>query len=133
MNTVSDRTSVGGLRLRGGGIFTVGGMGDMSDNRPLSELFEEIANQWVDAKAAADLLEDCKSAYFSEQMQLYPDMAVSRAEILVKSSEEWKNYVEKTVAARKRANLYWVKVETLKMRASEWQSQEANQRIQARL
>src|SRR5262245_45079932 len=105
----------------------------MTDNRPLSELFEDIAEQWVDADAAANLLEDCKSAFLAEQMQNYVELPVNRAEGLVKASAEWKDYVEKTVRARKLANLYKVKMETLRMRFQEWSSQEANERIKARL
>src|SRR5260370_42627632 len=95
----------------------------MTDNRPLSEFFEEVAEQWVDADAAASLLEDCKSAFLAERMLLHSDLPVNRAEGLVKSSPEWKDYVEKTVAARRLANLYKLKIEALRMRFSEWQSQ----------
>lgn len=105
----------------------------MSDNRPLSEIYSEIGASWVDADAAANLLEDCKSAFLSQKMLLHPDVAVNKAEMLVKGSREWEDYIHKTVAARKRANLLKVQMETIRMRFSEWQSQEANERVQARL
>lgn len=102
-------------------------------NAPLSQQYYEIAHQWVDADAAASLLEDCKSAFLSQKMQMYANQAVSKAEALVKASPEWRDYIEKMVNARKAANLLKVKMETLKMRHSEWQSEEANNRTQARL
>ncbi len=103
------------------------------DNRPLSQIYSEIAHQWVDADAAASLLEDCKSAFLSQKMQMHSMLPVSKAEALVKASPEWEDYIEKMVNARKQANLLKVKLETIKMRHSEWQSEEANNRAQARL
>lgn len=108
-------------------------MASPSDNRPLSEIFSEIAESWVDADAAASLLEDCKSAVLAEKMLVYADLAVSKAEMMVKGSPEWRDYIEKTVAARKRANLLKVQLETIRMRYGEWNSQAANERVQARL
>lgn len=105
----------------------------MADIRPLSEIFEEIAEKWVDYDSAANLLEDCKSAFLAERMLLYADMPVNRAETIVKGSAEWKDYVERAVDARKKANLYKVKMETLRMRFTEWNSQEANERMKAKL
>lgn len=104
----------------------------MTDNRPLSEVFAEIGAEWVDANAAANLLEDCKSAFLAEKMLLHADLAVSRQESLVKASEEWKEYIRKCVAARKRADLAKVRMETVRMRFSEWQSEEANERVKAK-
>lgn len=103
------------------------------DNRPLSEIYAEIAEAWVDADAAASLLEDTRSAYLSQRMLMYGDIAVSKAEASVKATPAWKDYVEKTIAARKRANLLKVQMETIRMRFQEYVSQEANNRTQARL
>ncbi len=109
----------------------------MSDNRPLSELFEEVATEHANVKAAADALEECRPAVKAQKIQNileeHPNIAVNRAENMVLGDPEWHKYLLEMVATRKKANLLWVKVETLKMRHSEWQSQEANQRIQARL
>lgn len=106
---------------------------DSESNKPLSEQYYELATRWVDADAAATLLEDCKSAFLSQRMQLMGDKPVNRAEANVKASLEWRDYIEKMVNARKQANLLKVQMETIRMRHSEWQSQEANERTQARL
>lgn len=105
----------------------------MSDNRPWSEQFRVVAKQWVDADAAATLLEDTKSAVLAERMQAHADLAVNRAEQIVKSSPEWRDHVEKMVNARKQANRLKVQMEYLRMKFSEWQSHEATKRTEARL
>lgn len=105
----------------------------MADNLPWSEQFRIVAKQWVDADAAASLLEDTKSAVLAERMQAHADLAVNRAEQIVKSSPEWRDHVEKMVSARKQANRLKVQMEYLRMKFSEWQSHEATKRTEARL
>lgn len=109
----------------------------MSDNRPISEQYRDAANQWVDADAAASLLEETKSAVFAEMaakvLEKNKGLAVNRAEVLVKSSPEWKDHVTKMVYARRDANRHKITMEYLRMRHSEQQSQEATYRTEARL
>lgn len=102
-------------------------------NLPWSEQFRIAANHWVDAEAAASLLEDTKSAFLAQKMAEHGDMAVNRAEQLVKSSREWTDYVEKMCAQRREANRRKVQLEYLRMKFSEWQSHEASARTEARL
>lgn len=102
-------------------------------NLPWSEQFRIVAKQWVDADAGATLLEDTKSAVLSERMQALGDMAVSKAEAIVKASPEWRDHVTKTVEARKLSNRLKVQMEYLRMKFSEWQSHEATKRTEARL
>ena len=105
----------------------------VSNNLPWSEQFRIVAKSWVDADAAAALLEDTKSAVLAERMQMHADLPVNRAEQLVKSSPEWREHIERMVAARKFANLLKVKMEYLRMKFSEWQSHEATARAERRL
>jgi hypothetical protein len=102
-------------------------------NEPLSEQFRIVAKEWVDADAAADLLEEMKSATLSQHMQALGELPVSKAEMIVKASEQWKNYIESMTEARKRANLLKVKLEYIRMRFSESQSYEATKRAEMRL
>jgi hypothetical protein len=104
-----------------------------SANLPWSEQFRVVAKQWVDADAAATLLEDTKSAVLAERMQAHAELPVNRAEQIVKSSPEWRDHVEKMVNARKSANRLKVQMEYLRMKFSEWQSHEATKRTEARL
>lgn len=105
----------------------------MSDNLPLTEQYAKAAHEWVDAEAAASILEDTKSSVLADMMGKLGDIAINRAEQQVKSSEEWRNHVISIVKARETANRCKVKLEYLRMRFQEWQSQEANNRIEARL
>jgi hypothetical protein len=109
----------------------------MSNNQPISEQYRTAANLWVDADAAASLLEETKSAYFADMTsKLISEnikLAVNRAEVLVKSSPQWKDHVTKMVEARRQANLYKVQMEFLRMRFQELMSQEATHRAESRL
>jgi len=106
-------------------------------NEPYSEQFRVVAKRWVDADAAATLLEDTKSALLSERVQNLirsePGMAINRAEAAVKASDEWKDWIGEMVDARKKANLLKVQMEYLRMKFTEWNSHEATKRTEARL
>lgn len=105
----------------------------MSNNLPWSEQFRIVAKQWVDADAAATILEDTKSAVMAERMLGLGEMAVNKAEALVKASPEWRRHVESIVNARRAANRLKVQMEYLRMKFSEWQSENANKRAEMRL
>lgn len=99
----------------------------------ISEQFRLAGKAWVDADAAANLMEESKSAVLSQSMAALGEKPVSRAEMEVKASAEWKDYIEKMVAARKDANLLKVKLEWIRMRFHEWQSAEATKRAEMKL
>lgn len=99
----------------------------------ISEQFRLVAKSWVDADSAASLLEETKSAVLSQQMMALGDMPVSRAEMTVKGSPEWADFIKRMVGAREAANLLKVKMEWLRMRHSEQQSAEASKRAEMRL
>lgn len=105
----------------------------MSDNLPWSEQYHAAARDWVEREAAADLLEQSKSAVMAQRQSILGEMPINRAEQYVKSSPEWIEYIEKTVEARREANLAKVKTEYMRMKFAEWQSHEANARTEARL
>lgn len=105
----------------------------MDSNLPISEQFRVIAKKWVDADSAANMLEETKSAFLNQLMLAQGEMAVSKAEMNVKASAEWKEYVESMVNARKTANLLKVQLEYIKMQFYEWQSHNANKRAEMKL
>ena len=106
---------------------------DMPQDAPLSEQYRVVAKAWVDADAAANLLEETKSAMLARLMQRQGDMPVSRAEMNVKASDEWREFVTKMVEAREKASLMKVKLEYIRMRFHEWQSVEATRRAEMKL
>lgn len=102
-------------------------------NIPISEQYRLISKKWVDADSAANLLEETKSAFLAKLMLAQGDMPVSRAEMNVKASAEWTDYVTKMVNARSSAALLKAQLEYIRMKFSEWQSAEASQRAEMKL
>ncbi len=105
----------------------------MSDNLPISEQYRLIAKRWVDADSAANLLEETKSAFLAKKMAALGDSPVSRAEMTVKASDEWTDYITKMVKAREQASLLKVQLEFIRMKFMEWNSQTATQRAEMKL
>jgi len=106
---------------------------NIGHNIPPSEQWYHAAQKWADLNAAADMLEEGKSAFLSQKMIRLGDVPVSRAELAVKASPEWADYIKKMVRAREQANLARIEAEFLKMRFTEWQAQDANQRQELRM
>jgi hypothetical protein len=105
----------------------------MDSNLPLSEQFRIVAKKWVDADSAASMLEETKSAVLSKMMASLGDMPVSKAEMQIKASDEWHDYIKSMVEARERAALLKVQLEYIRMKFHEWQSHSANRRAEMRL
>lgn len=102
-------------------------------NQPLSEQYRLAGLHWADCEAAAQVLEDCKSAMLAEWQAELGDMPVNRAEQTVKASPRWKNYVTQIVEARRVANIAKIELEYIRMRANEWNNENANRRAEMRL
>lgn len=105
----------------------------MNEDKPLSEQFRIVAKKWVAADSAANLREETKSAVLARMMSAQGDMPVNRAELNVKSSEEWFEFVTNMVKAREEAALLKVQMEYIRMRFNEWQSHAANRRAEMKL
>ena len=61
------------------------------------------------------------------------DMPVSKAEMNVKASDDWREFIASMVNARKEASKLKVQLEYIRMKFSEWQSIEASKRAEMRL
>jgi hypothetical protein len=102
-------------------------------NIPLSDQWSEIAHAHVEAEAAAQILEETKSAVLAQMMSKLGDMPVSKAEMQAKASSEWDRHVRSIVRARQEANRLRVQRDYIKMRFQEWISADANNRTAAKL
>lgn len=102
-------------------------------SKPISEEYRIVAKEWVDADAAANLLEETKSAVLSQKMAALGEMPVSRAEMEVKASPAWTEFLTEMVNARKSANELKVKLEWIRMRHMERQSEQASARAEMKL
>jgi len=105
----------------------------MDQNQPLSEQFRTVAKKCVDADSAASMLEETKSAVLSKWMSEMGDMPVSKAEMAIKASDKWVEYIRSMVQARQEATLLKVQLEYIRMRFHEWQSHAANRRAEMKL
>lgn len=102
-------------------------------NLPISEQYRVVAKQFVEQDAAASLLEETKSAVLAQHMASMGDMPVSKAEMAVKSTAQWHEYLENMVAERKKANMLKVQLEYIRMKFTEWNSEEATKRAEMKL
>ena len=100
---------------------------------PLSERYRIAAKEWVELDNKARLMEETKSAVLSQRMAALGDMPVSKAEMAVKASTEWREFVTEMVESRTQSNLKKVELEWLRMRFSEQQSREATERAERKL
>lgn len=102
-------------------------------NLPISEQYRLTAKEWVEADAAASLLEETKTAILSQHMKALGEMPVSKAELMVKSTADWHQFLTNMVEARKKANLLKVKLEWIRMKFMEWNSENATRRAEMKL
>lgn len=100
---------------------------------PHSEKFRIISKRWVDADSAANMLEETKTSILAKRMADLGDMPVSRAEMTVKASDDWHEYIRSMVEARTKASLLKVQMEYIRMQFHEWQSHEASKRAEMKL
>lgn len=108
-------------------------MGDYSTNLLPAEQFRLVSKDWVQKDGAARMLEENKTAVLSQRMNALGEMPTSKAERLVKASDEWALYLESMVGARTAANLAKVKMKYVEMMYFEHQSQNASRRAEIRL
>lgn len=106
---------------------------DPQDNLAWSEKYRLAGEDWSDKDAAANLLEDLKSAMMAQWQTELGDIPVNRAEQIVKASARWIKYVTDAVEARRVANWALVNRKTIEMRAMEQHSVEANQRTELKV
>ena len=102
-------------------------------NMSFADRYRYAGEDWADKESAASLLEGLRSSLLAQKCAALGDMAVNKAEQMVKKSQEWIEYNEKTIQARKAANLAKIELEALKMQFNEHQSEQANRRAEIRL
>ena len=107
---------------------------DLPDHdRPIVEQFRIVARKWVDADAAASLLEETKTACLAQRQIALGEMPVSRSEMLVKASDNWHEHLGKIVAARAAANMLKVHMEFLRMQERQLDRNEWHQRMEHKM
>jgi hypothetical protein len=108
-----------------------------SNQRPQSEVYREAYERWVAADAAARLLDETKSSVFAqrvlEAMRSAPGVSMSKAEIEVRASAEWRDYLIKMTNAKTAANKAKIEVEFHRMKYWEATQDRADHRYEARM
>lgn len=108
-----------------------------TNRRPQSELYREVATRWADLDAAARLLEETKTAVFSQKVKEllrdFPHYSLSKAEQSIKGSDYWNEYLEKMVRTRTLANKAKIEVEYVRMKHWEEAQDRADERFTARM
>lgn len=98
-----------------------------------AEEYRLAAEVWVAEDSAARMMEESKSAVFSQMVGQQGDMPVSRAEHNVRASNEWHDYLKQMVEQRTKANSAKVELKYLEMKYFERQSHEATARSERRM
>lgn len=101
----------------------------------ISERFRLVAKAWVDADAAARLLEDTRSSVFSKAVLKMQMTAASnaQAEHMARASDEYQEHLTAAAKARDLANLRKVQMEYVWMQFTEWQMATAASRDEKRM
>jgi hypothetical protein len=103
----------------------------MSD---LTERYRKVAKEFAEANAAASIMEESKSLCLAERMNMLgDDLPMSKREMMVKASPEWRDYIKSMVDLRTQANLKKAELEWIKMRFQEMMSEQATLRAETRL
>jgi len=105
----------------------------VSNNEPFSEQYRIVAKRWVEADAAARMLEETKTAVLAQMKSRLGEMTDAKAEKIVKSSTEWNDFLQKMVNARTSANLAKVQLKYIEMKYFEWQGANATARAEMRM
>lgn len=110
-------------------------MNDRFTNQPPLEVWRLQAEEWADLDAAAHLLEKGRSSVFAEwQNALIADgVKISQAERDTLASEQYRDYLKKMTAARRRSNRARVAMDYKKELLWEAKSADANSRAEKRL
>lgn len=114
---------------------------DMPENeRPISEQFRVTAKHWIDADHHARMLEEMKTPELERRKGALIDAALpedkmteAKAERLVKSTSEWRDYIRALVEARTKANRFEKQLDHIEKLQWEVNNANANHRAEMRL
>lgn len=114
------------------------GLGEMPRHeQSLSERYRLLGIEWADAHTAAKLLEELKTASLAKMKNRVigeqGQMSEAKADRIVRSSEEWEDYIKEMLRAENKALKLKVQLKSLEIANSERIDMGANTRHEARL
>lgn len=113
-------------------------VGDMkAKDRPISEVYRLASLRYLDKRKAFRLLDETKTSHLellkSKHILSDPKMSETKAERLVKSSPEWREYLVALVAAEHDFERARQGLIVVKMRFDEWVQSSAHARQEYRM
>ena len=102
-------------------------------NIPFIEQWYRAYEEWADLENAANILEGMRGVLLERRIKELGDIPYNRAERDVKSSDWYENYLRDMHLARDEAVKAKGRLELIRMRSLEHASEEANERVKARL
>ena len=96
----------------------------------IAERFRLVAEEWADKDAAYYLLDNTRTSIVGELVlgAMAEGATGTKAEHMARSSESYREHVQKTADAKREAGVLRARMEYLKMRFSMWNSADANAR-----
>jgi len=105
--------------------------------QPWPEKFRVVAKQWVEADAAASLMEELKTTTLATKKAALiakeGDMPDTKAERKVKAGADWNEYITTMCKLRKEANLLKMQLKYIEMNFMMNQSMEATGRAEMKM
>lgn len=105
----------------------------MESNQLFSEQYRLCAKDWVEKDGAARMLKETKTAVLARMKSDLGDMPESKAEKIVKATDQWSDFIKTMVEAETAANLAKVKLKYIEMKYFEHQGANASARAEMRL
>jgi hypothetical protein len=102
-------------------------------DQPIAERYRLIGEEWADADAAYYMLDTSRTAVLAQIVAQSKEASFQRAESNARASAEYREHIQKTTDAKRKANLLRVRMEYLKMRFALWNSSDANQRAERKM
>lgn len=106
----------------------------MTDSRldpdRIYEALVAAGEEWADAEAAAQLLEETRKTVHAEEMRKSSASSIAGKEMEAYASEVYKRFVEGMVTARKAANKARVRYDSAKVLSELRRSQESSRRAE---
>jgi hypothetical protein len=99
----------------------------------IRERLAQVGEEWADADAAANLLEETKNSVLSELMNTANASSEAERKRIAQADPAFKLHLANMVTARKEANRARVRYETGKMWADLRRSQESTKREEMRI
>lgn len=103
------------------------------DAEKIYDALVKAGEEWADAQAAADILEETRRSVLAKLMNEAPHASIAGKEMQALADGEYRTFVENMVRARKAANKARVRYDSAKVLAELRRSEESTRRAEMSL